>query len=164
MIIRKGKVMMAKSYDRVKDSGRREEFGTGALRDTGEKKGYPSLIPAEPLRRLAKHYQNGADKYGKHNWMLGIPLSRYYDSLFRHLMAIRDGEDDEDHEAAVLWNMVSFMETRRLIDEGQLPKELDDMVYSVNDARKSVGTSNVEKIEELKAKEEETCACKCRGE
>jgi hypothetical protein len=123
-------------FNEVKDSGNRQEFVTGSKRDIEVGKGNPSLIPTLPMRRLAKHYENGAKKYGRHNWTLGQPLSRYIDSLERHVWAVKDGMHDEDHEAAVLWNMMSFMVTKKLIEEGQLPAELDDMVYTVEDARR----------------------------
>ncbi len=129
---------MEKVFTEVKDSGNRQEFSTGSRRDTPAGKGNPSLIPTYPLRRLAIHYENGATKYGRHNWMLGQPLSRYIDSLERHVWAVKEGKDDEDHEAAVIWNMFSFMMTKKLIEEGQLPSELNDMVYSVADARREV--------------------------
>jgi hypothetical protein len=130
---------MDKVFTEVKDSGNRQEFNTGSRRDTPTGKGNPSLIPTYPLRRLAIHYENGAKKYGRHNWMLGQPLSRYIDSLERHVWAVKEGLDDEDHEAAVIWNMISFMMTQKLIEEGQLPEELNDMVYTVDDARRLLG-------------------------
>ena len=122
-------------YNAVKDSGERRKFDTGSQRDISVGKGLPSLIPTYMLRRLAKHYENGARKYGRHNWMLGQPLSGYIDSLYRHVWAVQEGLDDEDHEAAAIWNLVSFMVTRHLIAQGQLPKSLDDMVYTVAQVR-----------------------------
>ena len=122
-------------FNEVKDSGKRQEFDTGSKRDLQDGKGYPTLIPTYPLRRLSRHYENGAKKYGKHNWTLEQPLSRYMDSLIRHIWAVQEGLDDEDHESAVIWNMISFMMTKKYIEEGQLPEELDDMVYTVEDAR-----------------------------
>ncbi len=126
---------MKDNFNAVKDSGNRQEFTTGSRRDTQEGKGNPSLIPPYPLRRLAKHFENGAKKYGRWNWKLGQPLSRYIDSMIRHTWAVQEGLDDEDHEAAVLWNMCCYMETKRMIDNGELPKELDDMVFNVDQAR-----------------------------
>jgi hypothetical protein len=127
---------MGKEFNSVKDSGSRREFDTGSRRDRSTGKGLPVLIPPYPLRRLAKHFENGAEKYGKFNWVLGQPLSEYINSCQRHLWAVIEGLDDEDHEAAVIWNMCCFMETKRRIENGELPKELDDMVYTVEDARK----------------------------
>ena len=53
---------------------------------------------------VAKHFENGALKYGEHNWQKGIPVSRYVDSALRHLMKDLAGETDEDHAAAFVWN------------------------------------------------------------
>ena len=53
---------------------------------------------------VAKHFENGALKYGEHNWEKGIPISRYIDSAMRHLMKDLAGETDEDHAAAFVWN------------------------------------------------------------
>ena len=53
---------------------------------------------------VAKHFENGALKYGEHNWEKGIPVSRYIDSAVRHLMKDLAGETDEDHAAAFIWN------------------------------------------------------------
>jgi hypothetical protein len=131
-------------FNEVKDSGERQEFVTGSKRDTRNGKGRFDLIPAYPLRRLAKHYENGAKKYGDWNWILGQPLSRYLDSAERHIQAVKEGLTDEDHEIAVAWNLFAFIETKRLIDEGQLPAELNDMVYSVADAKRLIERKNGE--------------------
>lgn len=53
---------------------------------------------------VAKHFENGALKYGERNWQKGIPISRYIDSALRHLMKDLAGETDEDHAAAFVWN------------------------------------------------------------
>jgi hypothetical protein len=45
-------------FNSVKDSGERQEFETGARRDTQEGKPRFGLIPPYPLRRLAMHYTN----------------------------------------------------------------------------------------------------------
>lgn len=126
-------------FDKVIDSGERQEFATGSARDTRDGKGRFDLIPTYPLRRLAIHYENGAKKYGSWNWILGQPLSRYLDSAERHIQAIKEGLTDEDHISAVSWNMFSFLATKKLIDDGQLPKELDDVVYTVADAKRVMG-------------------------
>jgi len=67
------------------DSGKRSEFDTGAVRDAMEGKGMPSLLPIAALRAASKRFEDGANKYGRDNWTKGIPLSRYIDSLYRHL-------------------------------------------------------------------------------
>ena len=115
------------NFDAVKDSGKRQEFHTGSKRDTREGKGRFDLIPTIPLKRLAVHYENGAVKYGDRNWELGQPLSRYLDSAERHIQAVKEGKEDEDHISAVSWNMFGFLHTLEMIRAGVFPKELDDM-------------------------------------
>lgn len=121
---------MSQEFKEVKDSGKRQEFVTGSLRDTREGKGRFDLIPTYPLRRLAKHYENGASKYGDRNWEKGQPLSRYIDSAMRHLVGVLEGLSDEDHASAVSWNMFAYIHTLKLIEDGKLPKELDDLGYA----------------------------------
>lgn len=93
----------------TKDSGKREEFSSGSLRDTQDGKPRYSLIPPEPLKRLADLYVRGADKYGEYNWTKGQPTSRILDSLMRHVEAYRSGETSEDHLAAIAWNAFAIM-------------------------------------------------------
>ena len=111
----------------TKDSGERQEFGTGSKRDTREGKGRFDLIPTAPLRRLAGLYERGAAKYGDRNWEKGQPLSRYIDSALRHLNCLLAGEPEEDHAAAVAWNMFGLMYTTEMIAAGRLPAELSDL-------------------------------------
>lgn len=87
------------------------QFKTGAQRDTGDGKLCMSLVPQEELNRVMKRYLSGASKYGKNNWVKGMPLSVYFDSAHRHLQAWWQGDQDEDHAAAVVWNMLCAMWT-----------------------------------------------------
>jgi len=114
-------------FDKVKDSGQRQEFQTGSVRDTRDGKGRFDLITPIGLKRLAKHYENGAKKYGDRNWEKGQPLSRYLDSLIRHAYGLLEGKRDEDHAAAIAWNAMAYIHTEELIERGLLPKELNDM-------------------------------------
>ena len=117
----------ADNFNAVKDSGKREQWDTGSRRDTREGKGRYDLIPAYPMRRLARHYENGAVKYGDRNWEKGQPLSRYLDSAERHLYAVKEGLTDEDHAIAVVWNMFAFIHTQEMVRRGKLPALLDDV-------------------------------------
>jgi len=103
--------MSADNYT-TKDSGKREEFGAGAVRDSQSGKPRYDLMPTLPLRRVAELYARGAEKYAEVdeiNWIKGIPTSRILASLMRHLEAARAGEQDEDHLAAVVWNALAWM-------------------------------------------------------
>lgn len=62
---------------------------------------------------VARHFENGALKYGERNWEKGIPVSRYIDSAVRHLMKDCACETDEDHAAAFVWNCMCAAWTRK---------------------------------------------------
>lgn len=117
----------------TKDSGIREEFTTGSRRDTREGKGRFDLLSPIAIKRLAQLYERGAVKYGDRNWEKGQPLSRYLDSALRHLFAALAGEQDEDHIIAAAWNCFGFVHTVELISKGLLPKELDDLQWTVHE-------------------------------
>jgi hypothetical protein len=100
------------------------EFNTGAHRDTGENKLRMSLIPHDELNRVLKRYLDGAEKYGANNWKKGMPLSVYYDSAQRHLFKWWNGDTDEDHAAAVIWNMLGAMWTEKNMSENMDDRNL----------------------------------------
>lgn len=114
-----------KKFEKVQDSGARESYDTGMVRDTQEEKTRYDLISHLALKRLADHYANGAKKYKERNWEKGGPVSRFYASMFRHLMAWRNGEKDEDHLAALAWNAFCVMHFE---ETGQEPS-LNDLPY-----------------------------------
>jgi hypothetical protein len=57
------------------------------------------------LLELAKHFEEGAKKYGENNWQKGIPVNCYLDSAIRHYLKWRRGDKDEDHARAFVWNL-----------------------------------------------------------
>jgi len=85
------------------------------------------LIPELMLNRLGGLYHRGAQKYSDNNWKRGIPLSRIYESLFRHLIQWRAGDTSEDHLAAVIWNATALMWTEHNVNNEELPPELGDI-------------------------------------
>lgn len=62
---------------------------------------------------LAKHFEEGAKKYGDRNWEKGIPCDRYIDSAVRHYCKWRAEWDDEPHDRAFIWNVVCCEWTRQ---------------------------------------------------
>ena len=104
----------------IKDSGERIKFESGAVRDMSEGKGRCDLLPAAAILRLARHYEEGAKKYGDRNWEKGIPLQSFIDSGMRHLLKHMDGQTDEDHLCAAAWNLLGAMWT----EDKQPKKEL----------------------------------------
>ena len=97
------------SYETL-DSGEREEFTTGMIRDSREGKGRYDLLPVRALRRDALLYERGAQKYLDRNWEAGAPFCRFADSALRHLCQWLEGDDVEDHLAAVRFNIGAIME------------------------------------------------------
>lgn len=113
---------------KVKDSGDRQQFDTGAQRDTDTNKACPGLIHPYFLQRLAAHMTKGAVKYDSWNWTKGIPISRSWESLNRHLLEFAMGMEDEDHLAAAVANLQFIIVTKAMVKAGMLPAELDDMM------------------------------------
>lgn len=100
---------MKKEYS-TRDSGSREEFSTGAMRDTQNGKARWDLLPVKELKRVAELYARGAEKYGENNYQRGMPVSRFSSSLQRHLYSFMLNEStEEDHLAAVVFNALAMM-------------------------------------------------------
>lgn len=72
---------------------------------------YRGWTKFEAVLEVSKHYEDGAKKYGEHNWEKGIPIHCYVDSGVRHLMKYADGMTDERHDRAFLWNMIGAIWT-----------------------------------------------------
>ena len=115
------------TLSKLKDSGERRATVTGCVRDKAVGKGSMDLLPLFALEELAKHFEDGAVKYGENNWKKGQPLSWYADSAMRHLLKAMRGQTDEPHFRAAAWNVMCLIETRKMISLGILPKELDDI-------------------------------------
>ena len=111
------------------DSGARTQYKTGAVRDASVGKGHFHSIPPVAMRKLAKRFEDGASKYSINNWMKGIPLSHYENSLNRHILAWKEGDESEDHAGAIIWNACCMVWTDEAIKSGELPPELDDLPY-----------------------------------
>jgi hypothetical protein len=111
----------------VKDSGTRETYASGAMRDNRTGKGRFDLISPIFLRRLAIRLEEGALKYSPRNWEKGMSASRYLDAVMRHTSQILDGETDEDHAAAVAFNIMAYIHTVHKVEVGELPRSLFDL-------------------------------------
>lgn len=65
----------------------------------------------EMMLEVSVHYMEGAKKYKPYNWMLGIPVSSYISSGVRHFLKHIDGQTDERHDRAFVWNMLGAIWT-----------------------------------------------------
>lgn len=152
-------VEKASDEPRIKDSGDRTQFASGAVRDMREGKGRCDLMPlgviagltsnhvlkniylfqfhndtirlemalkefilnytewcpdgyyesqgvATMALEVAKHFEEGAKKYGENNWQKGIPTHCYIDSAVRHYLKWLRGDKDEPHDRAFCWNIL----------------------------------------------------------
>ena len=105
----------------VKDSGARQEFAGGMVRDvTTDKVRYDLVADGPMLRRWARHLTKGATKYAAKNWMLASgseEYERFRESAFRHFMEWYYGEDtSEDHAAGVYFNINGAMYVKDRMD------------------------------------------------
>jgi hypothetical protein len=110
----------------VKDSGARQEFASGMVRDTQDGKiDFCRVLEGPMLERWAAHLAKGAIKYpdvapGVANWTLangGAEYARFKASAFRHFIQWIRGEVDEDHAAAVFFNINGAEYVRARIGE-----------------------------------------------
>lgn len=58
------------------------------------------------ILEVAKHFEEGAKKYGENNWQKGLPVSCYIDSAVRHYLKYKRGDKDEPHDRAFVWNLM----------------------------------------------------------
>ena len=108
-------------------SGSNNKFDTGAHREVKDGKGRYDLIPASAIRAWARRMEDGAKVYGDRNWEKGMPTHTFMDSLLRHAFQVLEGDDSEDHLAAILFNTGAIIFIREQIQKGILPKELDTL-------------------------------------
>lgn len=101
----------------TKDSGDRAQYASGMQRDSNAGKAkfhllFPKEVPYESqfMTRVADLMARGAQKYSARNWELaagGDELERFRESAARHLVQWLSGETDEDHSAAVVFNLMA---------------------------------------------------------
>lgn len=112
----------------TKDSGKREEYDSGMVRDTQDgKPRYDLLVPhgvpygSQFFTRVAELLARGAEKYSDRNWEKArgsAELDRFKSSAFRHLMQWITDESDEDHAAAVVFNLLAYETIKWKMDNG----------------------------------------------
>lgn len=98
----------------VKDSGKRQQFESGMVRDIQEGKiDYSRALDGPMFERWAAHLTRAESKYpdvtpGVPNWTLAAgeeELQRFRKSALRHFIQWWKGQTDEDHAAAVIFNI-----------------------------------------------------------
>lgn len=115
------------------DSGKRKRYDSGMRRDDNTYKPdymlcMPKGIPYEEqmLTRWANLMVRGADKYGERNFELARTqeeYDRFLSSAMRHMIQYVNGAKDEDHAAAVYFNICAAEMVIRRINEASLSED-----------------------------------------
>jgi hypothetical protein len=104
----------------TKDSGKREAFITGMVRDTNDNKPRYDLIWLPGLRRVAELMARGAKKYQARNWEKACTeaeLDRFKESALRHMFQYLEGDRSEDHMAGVVFNLFGAEMVREKLEK-----------------------------------------------
>lgn len=129
----------------IKDSGEREEFASGMVRDTTAGKILWHLINSGPmLKRWAEHLTKGAAKYTANNWMKAsgeAEYNRFKESAFRHFMQWYRDDRDEDHGAAVYFNINGAEYVQEKLEANDLSARLEESIRQAQETklRKLIG-------------------------
>ncbi len=111
----------------TKDSGERQEFSTGMVRDVQTDKPRYDLLDVPMLKRWAELMARGAKKYGENNWKKAATeeeLNRFKASALRHMFQWLEGDTAEDHGAAVYFNIAGAEMVRLKLREPDLAEVL----------------------------------------
>jgi hypothetical protein len=114
----------------TKDSGEREHFSSGMVRDTQAGKPRYDLIDRTFLRRWADLMARGAAKYGEENWRLAndeAALKRFKASALRHMFQWLDGDETEDHAAAVAFGLAGAEMVKEKMKRGYSDEDAVDI-------------------------------------
>lgn len=92
---------------------------------------------------VAKHFEEGAVKYGDNNWQKGIPVHCYIDSAVRHYLKFLRGDNDEPHDRAFVWNIMCCIWTC------YHKPELNDFSNSTKEEKTAKGYNPVQKAYDI---------------
>ncbi len=122
---------MSEAKSEIKDSGARQEFSTGAVRDAATGRGRLDLVPMMAVWLISRIYEDGAIKYAPNNWMKGIPVRNYVKSAMNHLTKYMEGMRDEPHLTMAGWNILGAIWTASMVKMGKFPAEFGILNYDV---------------------------------
>jgi hypothetical protein len=130
-----------KSEPTIKDSGARQQFDSGMVRDvTTDKINYALALDGPLFERYARHLTLGARKYAERNWMKAsgaAELKRFRESALRHFWQWWNGETDEDHFAACVFNLNGAEYVKGCIESASLDEQAE-MVERAIDSQKEI--------------------------
>lgn len=94
----------------IPDSGNIRKFEGGAIRDDDSKKPDYTCLAWDVVEEMTFYKMAGNTKYGKDNYLKGIPQPEFLKSAMRHLVKLIMGKTDERHDLAVIWNIMAYIE------------------------------------------------------
>lgn len=86
---------------------------------------FKQLLAMYGYARLCDWLEKGSIKYSAFNWSKGMPFSRVLDSYLRHRANIH--ENDEDHPAAMMCNVMFLLHYTYAIEDGLLAARWNDL-------------------------------------
>ena len=97
-----------------------QAFEGGSFRERTPGRGIYACMPMCGLKRLAQRYEYGKLKYGKADaYKDGLPVQDSIDSMFRHLVSYLEGDNSEDHMAAIAWGALCVMHVEENVPKFQ---------------------------------------------
>lgn len=105
----------------TKSSGKQQDFGTGAKRDTSQGKGRFDLVPIRALSFVAEKYgEFGKSLNGKSTQNIGHAINCLYGCLDKN------NPDDIEEASEAVWYILEFME-----HDGRFYEELPEPEYDI---------------------------------
>lgn len=92
------------------------QLRSGVLRSDDAGKPDYTLVDTVMLERWAAHMTANAGEKGANNWKLAHTdedLRRFLASAWRHFVAFQRGDTDEDHAAALIFNVAGAEHVRK---------------------------------------------------
>ena len=144
----KGKITNTVTVKPVKATKEQRKYDSGMSRNSDEGKPklglmIPKDIPYEHLwtTQLGHLFRLGAEIYGPRNWEKANSekeIEDFQESALRHLTQAIAGEEDENHLAAVLFNVIAWMTTKYKVEAAKVAPELsiEDVYGDWDDLRR----------------------------
>lgn len=90
---------------------------TGAVRSADADHMDFTSLPLIGLIGVARTAGEGATKYGRYNYMMGMPVHQYINHAFRHLVMNTLGDRSEPHLEHAAWNILAAIQSYTLDPE-----------------------------------------------
>jgi hypothetical protein len=96
------------------------KFATGAVRSADAAKFSFTSLPMVGLLALARTAGEGAEKYGRLNYLQGMPVHDLLEHTFKHLVMYNAGDRSEPHLAHAAWGLLVAIQEEVLRPEAQV--------------------------------------------